>query len=211
LKFWQKTIKRIIDVTSASAALVLLSPVMLAAAVAVRLTSPGPVLFLQERVGKDGRVFTICKFRTMQVGAEKKGAGYEVIKDDPRITRIGSFLRRWSIDELPQFFNVLKGEMSLVGPRPTLKYQVDEYDEFQKRRLEVKPGLTGLATVKGRNLLSWNERIEYDVWYVDNYSLMLDIKILLSTFRVILKGEGVYTDNPDKFKIKASDKDKINK
>jgi undecaprenyl phosphate N,N'-diacetylbacillosamine 1-phosphate transferase len=206
LKTVEKLLKRIIDIAGGLTALILLSPFMLAASLAVKLTSPGPVLFLQERVGKDGNLFTIFKFRTMEVGAEKKGLGYEIVKDDPRITRIGAFLRRWSIDEFPQVFNVLRGEMSLVGPRPTLKYQVDSYDDFQKRRLEVKPGLTGLATVKGRNLLSWNERIEYDVWYIDNYSLLLDLKILLSTFRVVFAGEGVYTDNLDKFKIKPSEK-----
>lgn len=186
--------------------LLCISPVLIVAAIAVKLESPGPVFFLQERVGKDGKVFTIYKFRTMVVNAEKKGLGYELVAGDERITRSGEFLRRWSIDEFPQLINVLKGDMSLVGPRPTLKYQVEQYDDFQKRRLEVKPGMTGLATVRGRNLLSWNERIEYDVRYIDNYTLGLDFKIMWETFSAIYRGTGVYADNTDVFKIKPSGK-----
>lgn len=202
---FEKIIKRIIDVAGATIVLIITSPILLIAAVAVKLDSPGSVFFIQQRAGRDGELFNIYKFRTMETGAEKKGLKYEVVEDDPRITRVGKFLRRWSIDELPQLFNVLKGEMSLVGPRPTLKYQVDQYDDFQKRRLEVKPGMTGLATVRGRNLISWNERIKHDVWYVDNYSLALDFKIILQTFKVVLKGEGIYTDDLEKLKVKRED------
>jgi lipopolysaccharide/colanic/teichoic acid biosynthesis glycosyltransferase len=181
-------------------------PVLLVAAIVVKLTSPGPVFFLQERTGRDGRPFRIFKFRTMETGAEKKGLGFEVLEGDSRITPVGSFLRRWSIDELPQLFNVLRGDMSLVGPRPTLKYQTDAYDDFQKRRLLLKPGMTGLATVSGRNMISWNERIELDVRYVDNYSLWLDIRIMLATFGTIFKGEGIYADSLDKLRVKPSQK-----
>ncbi len=202
IKGLQAFVKRLIDVVLSLFLLLLLWPLFVLVALLIKLDSKGPVLFVQERVGKDGKLFKILKFRTMEVGAEKKGLGYEVVEDDPRITRVGKFLRRWSIDEFPQLINVLKGDMSLVGPRPTLKYQVDQYDSFQKRRLEVKPGMTGLATVKGRNLLSWNERIKYDVWYIDNYSLWLDFKIMLETIGVVLGGEGVYTDDLEKLKVK---------
>ncbi len=175
-------------------------------AIAVKLESKGAVFYLQERIGRGGKPFTIYKFRTMVVDAEKKGLGYELVKGDSRITKVGEFLRRWSIDEFPQLINVLKGDMSLVGPRPTLGYQVEQYDDFQRRRLEVKPGMTGLATVMGRNLLTWNERIEYDVQYIDNYSIILDFKIMLWTFSAIFRGTGVYANNTDVFKIKPSGK-----
>lgn len=205
---YRKYVKRIIDIILSIIILILISPLLLIAAIAVKLESPGPVFFLQERVGKDGKPFYIYKFRTMVVDAEKKGLGYEVLAGDERITKVGAFLRRWSIDEFPQLINVLKGEMSLVGPRPTLKYQVDQYDDFQRRRLEVLPGMTGLATVRGRNLLSWNERIEYDVWYVDHCSLLLDLQIILDTFGTILRGTGVYAPTTDLFKIRPSGKEK---
>jgi len=205
---FESFIKRCMDILGALIVLFFMWPVLLISAIAVKLDSKGDIFFLQDRVGKDGKLFKIYKFRTMEMGAEKKGLGFEVVEEDSRITKVGKFLRRWSIDEFPQLFNVLKGEMSLVGPRPTLKYQVDQYDDFQKRRLKVKPGMTGLATVKGRNLLSWNDRIKLDVWYVDNYSVWLDLKILLATFRVVLSGEGIYTDDLDKFKIKPHNGDK---
>lgn len=199
-------IKRIMDIAGASVFIIIFWPVLLAAAIAIKIDSPGPIFFFQERVGKDGRLFTIYKLRTMEVDAASKGAGLEIEKNDPRITRVGEFLRRWSIDEIPQVFNVLLGTMSLVGPRPTLKYQVDQYDDFQKRRLLAKPGITGLASVRGRNSLSWNERIEYDVWYIENYSIFLDLKIMFETVRVVFGGEGVYTNDLEKFKIKPSSK-----
>ncbi len=203
---FQSFAKRFIDIAGSLVVLFLTWPVLLIAALAVALTSRGPVLFLQDRVGRDGAVFKIYKFRTMVTGAEKTGLGYEIKQGDSRVTPVGEFLRRWSIDELPQLFNVLMGQMSLVGPRPTLKYQTDQYDDFQRKRLLVKPGMTGLATVKGRNLLSWNERIEYDVWYVENYSLGLDFKIMADTVTVVIKGEGIYTDNLEKLRVRPSGK-----
>lgn len=206
MKTFDRFLKRIFDLIISLIILLIISPLLIACAIAVKLTSKGPVFFLQERIGEGGKAFTIYKFRTMEVDAEKKGLGYLVTKEDSRITSVGQFLRRWSIDEFPQLFNVLRGEMSLVGPRPTLGYQVEQYDDFQKRRLEMPPGMTGLATIKGRNLLSWNERIEYDVWYVDNYTFWLDIRIILATFGTILSGSGVYADNLKVFEIKPSGK-----
>lgn len=174
--------------------LVLLLPVFLLIALLIILDSRGPVLFLQERVGTNKRIFKAIKFRTMYVGAENKTRGRYVYKSDPNVTRIGRILRRTGIDELPQLINVLKGEMSFVGPRPTLKYQVEKYNKFQKKRLLAKPGITGWALVNGRNKLTWEERIEYDVWYVENWSFWLDVKILLKTIYVVAKGEGLYAD-----------------
>ncbi|RLA94466.1 MAG: sugar transferase, partial [Deltaproteobacteria bacterium] len=151
-----------------------------------------PVFYRGVRVGRYGKSFRIYKFRTMVVNAEKIG-GPSTADDDPRITKIGKFLRKYKLDELPQLINVLKGEMSLVGPRPTLKYQVDRYNDFQRRRLLVKPGITGWALIHGRNLLTWEERIRYDVWYVDNWSIWLDLWIMLKTIWVVLiKREGIY-------------------
>lgn len=165
-------------------------------ALAVRLDSRGPAFYRQERVGKDGRPFKTWKFRTMVVGAVKRGLGYNVAHDDHRITRVGRFLRAWGLDELPQLINVLKGEMSIVGPRPTLQYQIDQYNAFQRRRLLVKPGITGWALIHGRNLLSWEERIKYDVWYVDHWSLWLDLGIMFKTLWVVLvRREGIYGAN----------------
>ena len=150
----------------------------------------------QERIGKDGNPFYPFKFRTMVEGAVSKGLGYTVSNNDERITKTGKFLRKWGIDEFPQLINVLKGEMSLVGPRPTLRYQVEKYNEFEKKRLLVKPGLAGWALIHGRNSLSWKERIAYDVWYVEHWSLWLDIKIIFKTFYLIfIKQEGVYGNN----------------
>ena len=159
----------------------LTSPVLAAAALAVKLGDGGPVLFKQTRVGKDGEDFELLKLRTMVVGAETKGAGYAVDKGDSRITRVGRFLRRTSIDELPQLWNVVRGDMSLIGPRPTLRYQVERYSERQRRRLEVLPGITGWAQIHGRAALSWDERIELDVWYVEHRSPRTDLLILLRT------------------------------
>lgn len=186
-------IKRLFDFIVSFIGLVLLSPVFLIMAFLIKIDSKGPIFFIQERIGKDGKPFFAFKFRTMVDGAINQGLGYTVSKDDNRITRIGKFLRKWGIDELPQLINILKGEMSLVGPRPTLRYQVEKYNEFEKRRLLAKPGLAGWALVHGRNSLSWEERIKYDVWYVDNWSLWLDIKIIFLTFYLIfIKQEGVY-------------------
>jgi lipopolysaccharide/colanic/teichoic acid biosynthesis glycosyltransferase len=174
-------VKRVLDVVGASLLLLVTSPVLALAAVATVVSDRGPVLYRQRRVGKDGVEFELLKLRTMVVGAESLGAGYAVNEGDPRITRVGRLLRRLSIDELPQLWNVVRGEMSLVGPRPTLAYQVERYMPRQRRRLEVKPGITGWAQVHGRAKLPWNERIELDVWYVEHRSLLLDLKILART------------------------------
>jgi undecaprenyl phosphate N,N'-diacetylbacillosamine 1-phosphate transferase len=186
--------------------IILTLPVFIIICVLIKLDSEGPVLFVQQRVGKDNRLFNIYKFRTMIPDAIKFGSGVYTEGNDPRTTRAGRFLRRASLDELPQLFNILKGDMSFVGPRPTLEYQVNQYDEFQKKRLLMKPGVTGLAQINGRNGISWPERIRYDVQYVENWSLALDIKILLKTMLVILKGEGLYGEK-DMFIIHSEKKD----
>ena len=172
---------RALDVVGASLGLVLASPFLAAAAVAIKLDGGGPVLYRQRRVGKDGREFELVKLRTMVVGAEREGAGWAVDEGDPRITRVGAVLRRLSLDEVPQLWNVVRGEMSLIGPRPTLAYQVEQYTPHQRRRLAVRPGITGWAQVQGRASLPWEERIELDVWYVDHRSPWLDLKILART------------------------------
>ena len=179
---------RALDVAGAGALLLAASPVLGLAALAIKLEDGGPVLYRQTRVGKDGRDFELLKLRTMVVGAERQGAGFSVDRGDPRITRAGRVLRRLSIDELPQLWNVLRGDMSLVGPRPTLRYQVERYDERQRRRLDVKPGLTGWAQVNGRAALPWDERIELDLWYVDHRSPWLDLKILARTPLALFRG-----------------------
>ena len=192
----QLILKRLIDILLSLIGLVLLAVPFAIIALAIKLDSKGPVFFRQERVGKDGRSFKVWKFRTMVVGAVQKGLGYNVAKGDSRITRVGSVLRNWGLDELPQLINVFVGEMSLVGPRPTLSYQVEHYNDFQRRRLRVKPGITSLAVVSGRNALSWKKRIELDVWYVDHFSLWLDIKILFRTlWAVLVTHEGLYGED----------------
>jgi len=186
-------VNRAVDVALAGTALVVAAPVLGAAALAVKLEDGGPVLYRQTRVGRDGVDFELLKLRTMVENAERLGAGYAVSEGDPRITRAGRILRKLSLDELPQLWNVIRGEMSVIGPRPTLRYQVERYDERQRRRLEVKPGITGWAQIHGRATLPWAERIELDLWYVDNRSARLDLKILLRTplalFRGTYKGE----------------------
>jgi len=176
---------RALDVAIAGTGLALASPVLLIAAIATKLEGRGPVLYRQIRVGQDGDDFELLKLRTMVVGADTQGAGFAVDKGDARITRVGAFLRRTSIDELPQLLNVVRGEMSLIGPRPTLRYQVERYDERQRRRLEVRPGITGWAQIHGRAELSWPERIELDVWYVEHRSPRVDLMILLRTPRAL--------------------------
>jgi lipopolysaccharide/colanic/teichoic acid biosynthesis glycosyltransferase len=185
-------LKRAMDVVGAGLGLAAAAPVLGAAALLIKREDGGPVFFRQERVGKDGAAFEVLKLRTMVIDAERQGAGYAVAAGDSRITRIGDVLRRTSLDELPQLWNVLRGDMSLVGPRPTLRYQVEQYTERQRRRLEVKPGLTGWAQVNGRTSLPWSERIELDVWYVEHRSLRLDLEILVRTVGVLLRSEGVY-------------------
>lgn len=179
---------RLADVTVAGIGLVLTSPLVGLAALATKLEDRGPALYRQTRVGKDGEDFELLKLRTMVVGAERIGKGYAIDERDPRITRVGSFLRRTSIDELPQLWNVVRGDMSVIGPRPTLRYQVEQYDEHQRRRLDVKPGLTGWAQIHGRAELPWSERIELDVWYVDHRSPKLDLGILLKTPLALFRG-----------------------
>jgi lipopolysaccharide/colanic/teichoic acid biosynthesis glycosyltransferase len=174
-------VNRAFDVALASAGLVASSPLLALAALAIKLEDGGPVLYRQRRVGKDGIDFELLKLRTMVVGAETTGAGWAVDRGDPRITRVGGLLRRTSVAELPQLWNVLRGDMAVIGPRPTLRYQVERYTARQLRRLSVLPGLTGWAQIHGRAELSWDERIELDVWYVEHRSPRVDAKILLRT------------------------------
>jgi lipopolysaccharide/colanic/teichoic acid biosynthesis glycosyltransferase len=174
-------VNRAADVAVAGTALVLAAPALAIAALATKLGDRGPILYRQARVGKDGVDFELLKLRTMVVGAESQGAGFAVNEGDPRITRAGRMLRRLSLDELPQLWNVVRGDMSVIGPRPTLRYQVERYTPRQRRRLEVKPGITGWAQVHGRAALPWEERIELDVWYVEHRSPWLDLKILAKT------------------------------
>jgi lipopolysaccharide/colanic/teichoic acid biosynthesis glycosyltransferase len=172
---------RAADLVVAGAALALSSPLLAVAAIAVKLEDGGPVVYRQTRVGKDGVDFELLKLRTMIVGAEHQGTGFAVNEGDARITRAGRILRKLSLDELPQLWNVVRGDMSVIGPRPTLRYQVEKYTERQRRRLEVKPGITGWAQIHGRATLPWAERIELDVWYVEHRSPLLDLCILLRT------------------------------
>jgi len=181
-------VRRAFDIVASALLLLAVSPLLLVAALAIVLEDRGPVLYRQRRVGKDGEEFELLKLRTMVVGAERIGAGLAVNEGDPRITRVGRLLRRLSLDELPQLWNVLRGEMSLIGPRPTLSYQVERYTPRQRRRLDVKPGITGWAQVHGRAKLPWDERIELDVWYVEHQSLWLDLQILLRTPLALLSG-----------------------
>jgi lipopolysaccharide/colanic/teichoic acid biosynthesis glycosyltransferase len=181
-------LNRAVDAVGAGLGLALASPVLAAAAAAIKLDDGGPVFYRQRRVGRDGEEFELMKLRTMVVGAEQQGAGFAVNVGDPRITRVGRLLRRLSIDELPQLWNVVRGDMSLIGPRPTLAYQVERYTPRQRRRLEVKPGITGWAQIHGRAALPWEDRIELDVWYVENRSPRVDLKILLRTPRALLGG-----------------------
>jgi lipopolysaccharide/colanic/teichoic acid biosynthesis glycosyltransferase len=188
-------LSRALDIAVAATALAIASPVIAIASVAIRLESRGPVLYRQRRVGRDGEPFDLWKLRTMVPKAETMGAGVYVLEGDPRITRVGRLLRRFSLDELPNLVNVLKGEMAIVGPRPTVQEQVDRYTERQRRRLEVKPGITGWAQVNGRTSLPWPERIELDVWYVEHRSLWLDVKILAKTARMLATGHGLYSED----------------
>jgi lipopolysaccharide/colanic/teichoic acid biosynthesis glycosyltransferase len=179
---------RALDLALASLGLAVSAPVAGAAALAVKLTDGGPVLYRQRRVGKDGEEFELLKLRTMVVGAEHQGAGFAVDRHDPRITRVGRLLRRLSIDELPQLWNVVRGEMSVIGPRPTLAYQVERYTPRQRRRLDVKPGITGWAQVHGRAALPWEDRIELDVWYVEHRTPWVELQILARTPLALFRG-----------------------
>jgi lipopolysaccharide/colanic/teichoic acid biosynthesis glycosyltransferase len=185
-------IRRAVDIVVSSVALVLSSPVLAAAMLAVRLESPGHVIYRQRRAGMGGRPFDVLKLRTMVDGAEHIGAGLAVNQNDSRITRVGALLRRTSLDELPNLVNVLQGEMSLIGPRPTLPIQVEQYTERQRGRLAIKPGITGWAQVNGRASLPWSQRIELDLYYIEHRSLALDLKILARTVAMVLGGSDLY-------------------
>lgn len=193
MRGFYRAVKRFLDVTASFLGLVLLSPLMLAVSILIKIDSRGPIIFRQTRIGRNGKVFEIYKFRSMCVGAEKTGSGVYSGKGDARVTRIGKILRATSIDELPQLLNILKGEMSFVGPRPPLTYhpwKYEEYTDFQKRMFEVRPGITGWAQVNGRKDVEWHKRIELNVWYVDHMSLLLDIKIMFMTaFKVLTNAD----------------------
>ncbi len=185
-------VRRAFDIAVSSIALLLTAPLLALAALAVRLESAGPVIYSQRRAGLHGHVFNVLKLRTMVDGAEHIGAGLAIDANDPRITRVGALLRRTSLDELPNLVNVLRGDMSLIGPRPTLPSQVAQYTPRQRGRLEIKPGITGWAQVNGRAALPWDERIELDLYYIDHRSLALDLKILWRTVAMVLGGSGLY-------------------
>ncbi len=187
-----RAVKRALDLLLGGIGCVVSAPLVALAALAIRLESPGHPIYRQTRVGKDGRPFEIYKLRTMVAGAEFTGAGLAIQEGDDRITRIGALLRRASLDELPNLWNVVRGEMSIVGPRPTVQVQVDQYSERQRGRLKVKPGITGWAQVNGRASLPWSERIELDLWYVEHCSLALDLRILARTATMVLRGDGLY-------------------
>jgi undecaprenyl phosphate N,N'-diacetylbacillosamine 1-phosphate transferase len=189
---FQLAIKRALDITAAFFGLVIMSPVFALIALCVSLNSPGDILFKLRVAGRDGKAFDQWKFRTMVQNARETAHRYETSATDPRITRVGRFLRRWSIDELPQLWNVLRGEMSLIGPRPTFLEIAQRYSPQQARRLQMRPGLTGLAQLQGRNLIPWEQRITLDISYIENFSLWLDAKILCRTIPLLLRGTGVY-------------------
>jgi lipopolysaccharide/colanic/teichoic acid biosynthesis glycosyltransferase len=185
-------IRRAFDIAVAGTALLICAPLLAVVMVAIRLESPGGAIYRQRRVGLHGREFDVLKLRTMVQGAEHIGAGLAVNHDDDRITRVGATLRRFSLDELPQLVNILRGDMAVIGPRPTLPGQVAQYTERQRGRLAVKPGITGWAQVNGRTAIPWSERIELDLWYIEHRSVVLDLKILWRTLRIVLGGEGLY-------------------
>ncbi len=185
---------RLLDLVVAALALAMLSPLLALATLAIRLEGGGPIVYRQRRVGRDGQVFELLKLRTMIAGSDPVGVGTAVTRDDRRVTRVGRILRRFSLDELPNLVNVLRGEMSIVGPRPTIEAQVAAYTPRQRRRLEVKPGITGWAQVQGRAGIPWEERIELDVWYVDHRSFRLDLRILARTLGLLVSGRGLSPD-----------------
>lgn len=185
-------IRRGIDIVVAAIATVVTAPVVALAMLAIRLESRGHPIYRQRRVGKDGEEFDMLKLRTMVSGAERIGAGLAVNEGDTRITRVGRFLRRYSIDELPNLVNVLRGEMSLIGPRPTIQVQVAQYTERQRGRLSIKPGLTGWAQIHGRTSLPWEERIELDLWYVEHRRWRVDVAIVWRTVKMLVNGDGLY-------------------
>lgn len=210
MKKFYSCIKRIMDIILSVIALIILSPILLVVSIAIKIDSKGPVIFKQERIGKNGKVFKIYKFRSMVVGAEKKGTGVYSDKNDARVTKVGKFIRATSIDELPQLVNILKGEMSFIGPRPVLTYhpwKYEEYTEEQLKRFIVRPGVTGLAQINGRKQVEWNKRIEYDVEYVENISFILDLKIFFKTiYKVLLMKDNVNTSETVKEEQKDEQK-----
>jgi lipopolysaccharide/colanic/teichoic acid biosynthesis glycosyltransferase len=187
-----RVIKRTFDLVGSAVALVVSAPMLALACLAIRAETRGSPIYRQRRVGRNGAPFDLLKLRTMVSGAERMGAGLAVDEGDPRITRVGSFVRRLSLDELPNLVNVLRGEMSLVGPRPTVQVQVSQYTERQLGRLSIEPGITGWARVKGRAALPWHERIELDLWYIEHWSLRLDFRIIAETVRLLVTGQGLY-------------------
>ena len=201
MRKFQLCIKRIFDIFASAVMILLLIaiPVLIVVPIGIKLTSPGPAVFVQNRVGKNGKIFKIYKFRTMDIPPKdsyvKDGVLYrangELLKSEDRITKFGAFLRKTSLDELMQLFNILNGTMSFVGPRPTLPHQVERYTDEQRRRLEMRPGVTGWAQVNGRNDLTWTEKIKFDVQYIDNFSLWFDIKVLFMTVGTVLGGKGI--------------------
>jgi lipopolysaccharide/colanic/teichoic acid biosynthesis glycosyltransferase len=197
--------RRAFDMLVAGSALLVASPFLALAVVAIRLESRGKAIYRQRRVGKDGRPFDVLKLRTMVTGAERMGAGLAVSEGDTRITRVGRLLRRTSLDEMPNLVNVLRGEMAIVGPRPTVPVQVDRYTERQRGRLAVKPGITGWAQVNGRTELPWDERIELDLWYIEHRSWRLDLRILLLTARMVFGGHGLYRGEAPAWRDPPSD------
>lgn len=188
----QRLLKRLFDFLGACAALIALAIPFFIIVILIRIDSRGPVFFLQERVGKDGKIFKMLKFRTMVENAVNMGKGIEVEKNDFRITRVGRILRRFGIDELPQLLHILKGEMSFVGPRPGLPHQAAQYSALERKRLLVKPGIANMPMLKGWNTLSWKERIRWDIWYIEHWSFLLDLKILFYTTIIVLSGKGQY-------------------
>ncbi len=192
-----QTFKRLFDFCGALLGIIIFSPLFILISFLIKITSSGPVFFRQDRAGKDGAIFRLYKFRSMINNADKIGPGLYLEENDPRITWVGRLLRASSLDELPQLINILKGEMSIVGPRPTLPYQVEKYSDYQRLRLLMRPGLTGWAQVNGRNSLTWPEKIELDVWYIKHWSLKLDLIILFRTFSVVFRREGIMSKDDD--------------
>lgn len=190
-------IKRVLDFIMSLILLIIVSPLLIIVAILIKLDSKGPIIFKQSRIGENGKVFEVWKLRTMVDNAEQMGTGLTTAEKDPRITKIGKLLRKTSIDEIPQLVNVIKGDMSFIGPRPAPVKHLKKYSETDRKRLQVLPGITGWSQVNGRNVLTWPERIEKDIWYVNNISLWLDLRILLKTVKVVLLSEGIYSGRND--------------
>ncbi len=206
MRNFQLFVKRAVDILLSLIILIAITviPVIIIIPILIKLTSKGPAVFTQERAGKDGKIFKIYKFRTMLIPEESIDENGEMLEPKQRITKVGSFLRKTSLDELAQVFNILNGTMSIVGPRPTLPYQVERYDQRQRKRLDMRPGITGWAQVNGRNDLTWSEKIEYDLEYITNYSLWFDIKILFKTVGVVFKQDGIAFEKEDAITAKTA-------